>query len=270
MKDFLLKIQEQDRFGYYHSFSGTWANGAKGAIILNEDSFVTFEEYTQDLTSSAVDDEGKPLEHIRLNNVKKGFITWLLHSIQHGNVDYNKFYTDCRDYYVSLKKNSPDFWKWQNNIDGYFLEIHYKAMKEQLTDIPLYEYLDGNDVKQIKEYCNNYLEWLESKMPAPVKHTCSNCTDRDKIHTERAVTAFNNAIENGYMEETNNGYKWLKTKVQLAYFIRRIYNADERGSIPYKVLEKLFEEKSLSVAVDHMWGAKKPQRWRCLIDDLIE
>lgn len=86
---------------------------------------------------------------------------------------------------------------------------------------------------------------------------------------ERAIRAYQKAIDRGYMEASGNGYKWNRTKAQLGYFIRQIYNPDGCSIIPYKRLEGLFNETRLDNTIDKAINVKSPQKWRCKIDELI-
>ena len=80
---------------------------------------------------------------------------------------------------------------------------------------------------------------------------------------------YDKAIESGFIEKTDNGYKWVfGGKASLGYFFTKIYGISER--IPYKNIEKLFNVTRLDRAVSQLNEAKKPQKWRIEIDKLIE
>lgn len=48
----------------------------------------------------------------------------------------------------------------------------------------------------------------------------------DKLNTVRAREIFTRAIEAGYIEENNSHYRWMSSKVLLAYMCGRIYCGD--------------------------------------------
>ena len=80
---------------------------------------------------------------------------------------------------------------------------------------------------------------------------------------------FDKAIEKGFMEKKESGYKWLfGSKASLGYYITKIYGFNER--IPFKHLEQLFGVKRLDRAVSQLADVTKPQKWRAEIDKLIE
>ena len=82
--------------------------------------------------------------------------------------------------------------------------------------------------------------------------------------TPRAKEAFNNAIQEGFMEKTESGYRWLYdggSNASLAFFLTNVYNPDGARRTPYRVLERLFGVKYLASASDQQSIAKKPQRW---------
>lgn len=96
----------------------------------------------------------------------------------------------------------------------------------------------------------------------------------DAINTERAKKYFPRAVEAGYMELTETGYKWLfggaaGGKARLAYFLHKVYNPDGCSQIPYKRLNALFGVVRLDVAIDQMLYAKRAQKWRPQIDILF-
>lgn len=85
---------------------------------------------------------------------------------------------------------------------------------------------------------------------------------------------FERAIEAGYMQKTETGYKWLwggdrGKKARLSYFIRKIY-ADDCLQIPYKRLEKLFGISRLDSSISQLMNAKKEQKWQPEIDKFFQ
>lgn len=82
--------------------------------------------------------------------------------------------------------------------------------------------------------------------------------------TPRAKEAFKNAIQKGFMEKTESGYRWLYeggSNASLAFFLTNVYNPDGARRTPFRALERLFNVKYLASASDQQSIAKKPQRW---------
>ena len=224
MKDFINEIKRKSSWGWHNThFCSKWDNGKIGAIVLDKDGFVVFEEYTEDMMHIAIDDNGKAKEPVKLTNVRNGFVHWLLLSIQSNDVNFETFYNACKEYFVSQHKNDSDSWKWKENTDEYFANIHHSAMQKQLVDIPLYNYLNEKDSGLIRSYCNNYLEWLQHKLPnikeKPLKNSIQIIS---KLQTDKAKEMFTKAEDFGLIEKLNDGkLKWKGTKTLCAYFAYR-------------------------------------------------
>lgn len=96
--------------------------------------------------------------------------------------------------------------------------------------------------------------------------------DAKNVITERAKKYFDKAIEINFMVQTTDGYKWKwgepKGKVRLAYFLRRIYNYDGCGKIPFKGLERLFNVSGLNTSLYQLDGALPP-KWIEEIDKIF-
>lgn len=71
----------------------------------------------------------------------------------------------------------------------------------------------------------------------------------DELDTEQAIKYFSRALEVGYIEQTNTGYKWLygetKGQVRLGYFCNKVYSTPR----PINKLEELFGVKKLSSSI---------------------
>ena len=103
------------------------------------------------------------------------------------------------------------------------------------------------------------------------------------LDTEKAKKYFAKAIEEGYMEATEDGkYHWIGTgkkpiTSELAYFLGKVYNYKHdtiKGNIgepfPEEDLNALFSVKRLYSSLTQVYSAKIRQRWRSRIDDLFE
>ena len=143
------------------------------------------------------------------------------------------------------------------------------------------------------DYCFNYMRNNEDSISKKsnyyltVLEFLDNCLNNIKLTTgiepkpERQVTPepqpepkqryFDKAIEMGFMEKTESGYKWMGSKASLGYFISIIHGSGINcEQIPYKHLEELFGVKRLDRAVSEMADVQKPQKWRGKIDKLKE
>lgn len=93
---------------------------------------------------------------------------------------------------------------------------------------------------------------------------------------ERAKRAFAKAVEAGYMEKTETGYKWLYlngrrgSNTSLGYFLVRVYDPDNKSEIPMTALQALFGVKRLDRATNRATTPQKPQKWRGAIDELLK
>ena len=91
--------------------------------------------------------------------------------------------------------------------------------------------------------------------------------------TKRAKKAFAAAMEAGYMQKTDTGYKWLYNRgsqSSLVYFLVKAYDPDNTEETPFIALGKLFGVTRLDSAADKALNPKKPQRWRDKIDELLK
>ena len=92
--------------------------------------------------------------------------------------------------------------------------------------------------------------------------------------TERAKKAFKKALEAGYMEETDTGYRWLYnngSKVSLGYFLVQVYDPDGSKETPFIALGKLFNITRLDSYADKAINeVKKPQKWREPLHELLK
>ncbi|MBR1789130.1 MAG: hypothetical protein IJ762_08110 [Bacteroidaceae bacterium] len=101
------------------------------------------------------------------------------------------------------------------------------------------------------------------------------------LDTRVAREAFAICIEKGWMEETQNGYKWIGVCkrgqiAQLAYLCGKIYDFKHNetkhkgGEFPEEALDKLFNVKNLEKQLVQAYSSLKPQKWRALIDEIFE
>jgi len=103
-----------------------------------------------------------------------------------------------------------------------------------------------------------------------------------ELDTHKAKTYFSKAIQLQYLEVTDDGkYRWKGTDnkantSELAYFLGKVYNykhtinGNAGESFPEDSLNELFGVKRLYSSLVQVYNAKKPQRWRSIIDNLFE
>jgi|GEM_PF-5832151 len=111
----------------------------------------------------------------------------------------------------------------------------------------------------------------------------------DSLNTETARKVFGRAIAKGWMNREASGYKWLDIDgkgtssghlARLAYLCGKVYGyqyvkqyiggGNVGNRVPYKALEALFNVTRLDRALQQVYSAKQPQRWRQKIDSLFD
>ena len=101
------------------------------------------------------------------------------------------------------------------------------------------------------------------------------------INTTRAQQLFQKAIDRGYMKYENGHFRWIGVgrtghKSQLAYFLGRVYgyrhsvSGNTGTEFPTDELNALFGETKLYDLLVQVHTAQKIQKWRALIDDILE
>lgn len=90
----------------------------------------------------------------------------------------------------------------------------------------------------------------------------------DELNTQKAINCFNKALEGNFIEQVDNGFKWVdNSQARLAYFCQEIYCKDENGNdnqkqFPETALNKLFNVSRLGKARSQLANNKnggKPQ-----------
>ena len=98
----------------------------------------------------------------------------------------------------------------------------------------------------------------------------SNLMLPEELDTPMARKYFRVALEKGWMEKTETGFKWTQSKVELAYFCFKIYCPNRTEQFPESTLNRLFGVNRLQSALYQMEGAAKPQKWKGAIDCVFE
>lgn len=97
--------------------------------------------------------------------------------------------------------------------------------------------------------------------------------DLTKDQKKQVEKYFPIALEHGYMEKTEDGYRWKQgfgQKAQLAWFLRRIISPRGFEKIPYSRMNKLFNESRLDRAIGNDVHVKYVRNWEnTLCDDIF-
>ena len=103
-----------------------------------------------------------------------------------------------------------------------------------------------------------------------------------ELDTPRARTYFAKAIDQQYMELTEDGrFRWIGTvkkpcRAELAYFLGKVYNykytitGNAGENFPEESLNRLFGATRLYSSLTQVYNAQKPQRWRSQIDEMFK
>lgn len=89
-----------------------------------------------------------------------------------------------------------------------------------------------------------------------------------ELDTEKARKYFNRAVETGYIDRTDIGYKWKQQQARLGYFCLKAYDAPR----PIAALERCFNVSRLSASITQASYCVKRvdvKKWRADIDDKI-
>lgn len=86
--------------------------------------------------------------------------------------------------------------------------------------------------------------------------------------TEEQERGLQIAVDNGYIEKTETGYKKKCSKAKLAYILERIFAPSPYDSMPYKYLQELFNEKRLDRAVSE--NGYTEAKWKEQIKNLFD
>lgn len=109
----------------------------------------------------------------------------------------------------------------------------------------------------------NYYVFPNSK----ADDTESNKKEPEEL-TEREIKYYGKAIEAGMAKKTEQGYRWLGSKVSFGYFINKVHRPKATERLPYKRMEKLWNIKRLDSAVNQ--SADWKQKRKKDIDALFE
>ena len=130
-----------------------------------------------------------------------------------------------------------------------------------VTDVDVY--IGSTELAQM------YIDALP-KEPQPEQTKDGMVKLPDELNTPSAEEYFNKALSLGWMEKTEAGFKWKKSKAELAYFCEKIYCPNQQGRFPETALNKLFNVTRLQSALSKVYDAIKEQSWKHTIDNIFK
>ncbi|MCH5222245.1 MAG: hypothetical protein J1F05_08000 [Muribaculaceae bacterium] len=189
------------------------------------------------------------------------------------SVDDTIYYGTIEDYYTSWRN---DYLYFAERLAVILAEreISLEAIQEEY-DVKIF---DGFDIEKhwhlfgTRERAERVLSKISN---------CEASTEISIIKTDRAVKYFAKAIQNGFMEPTTKGYRWLYGgerggKARLAYFLVKVYcpaRTDTLQAEEIRQLERAFNTKPrLDRAMQQNVDTGKSQavqKWREKIDELF-
>lgn len=104
------------------------------------------------------------------------------------------------------------------------------------------------------------------------RKAASKMIGKERKLSDEEERKFEKALKAGFMRREGDGYKWLYdngSKASLAYFISKVFNPTMTSQIPYKMLNRLFGVNRLEASLRQVLEAKKEQRWKKAIDDVL-
>ena len=148
--------------------------------------------------------------------------------------------------------------RWTKLFEGVIKRLQGVSVGLVLEDVAV-KYFDKNGRLDLSCLTENQPNTAENQPQEP--------------STDRARKAFAAAVKAGFMEKTDTGYKWIYnrgSKASLAYFLVKTYSPDNTSQTPFTALGVLFGVSRLDSHADQATQAKKEQKWRAKIDELLK
>ena len=172
-----------------------------------------------------------------------------------------------------------------NREEVFRLLTKIRLINQKLSGKGLFFHLPSGERERLKEERERLYNGLKQKaglLPQRQQKAGNKLSLPDEVNTPKAENTFARAIEMGWMRERpEGGFGWIgfgkrPSKAQLSYLCAQIYgyqysvrNGNVGDNAPYEALERLFGVKRLDRAMQEVFEAKKPQRWRQQIDQII-
>lgn len=254
------------------------------AFYESEDEFIkaTVEEFNNlhigNYLDAMVKDIGCNLIEIQPPESKETYLINLLIPLRNFISEYGRYekYIDSSD--KKYQKGTIEYCLFFLHylVEQFARNLDIELIKQK---IDLFELQEKCGVYLIKErdlmYIRGYFggaERAEKFLSALPKRQGVQPQQEQQTLEERIASYCEKAIQAGFMEKTDSGYRWIyggdRGKVRLAYFIKKIYSVLER--IPYKKLESLFDVRRLDTSVQQLANRKSPQDWEEKIDKIFQ
>lgn len=153
----------------------------------------------------------------------------------------------------------------------YNVKYYFPFIDDYREECRVYDYTYDNRRKMFNEIHHTAKEILDIynyKFPnSKADNTEANEKDPKEL-TEREIKYYGKAIEAGMAKKTEQGYRWLGSKVSFGYFINKVHRPKATERLPYKRMEKLWNIKRLDSAVNQ--SADWKQKRKKDIDALFE
>jgi len=192
-----------------------------------------------------------------------------------------------------LLKSMPDTWTFKEALNKYVMMpeqimwrdsrgITLHEIRKLLIRISLEE--EGMGLNEIqREDLDDWFSEVGRDIRSTTSREAGDCLALpDTLNTQKAQKAFVQAIAKGWMKQRpEGGFEWLGFgrngyKAKLSYLCAEVYGYKYKSGmgnvgekVPYEALEKLFDVTRLDRAMQQVFEADKPQRWRLLIDQAI-
>lgn len=129
--------------------------------------------------------------------------------------------------------------------------------------------------KKLDDVLQNVHKGQDNKEPAtdnePSRAQGRSSTKDETIGAD-VQKIFDEAVRDGLMEKTDDGYRWTYNRgsnASLSYFISIVYEWEEAAP-QWANMETLFHKKNLKESYRNATQAKKEQKWRKMLDDFLD
>ena len=180
--------------------------------------------------------------------------------------DGDRFVTDC-----TPKEGDENILNEKEERERVLeLLLRIRKLTRELKGIGASRFLSLQEIKQKREEREMlYREYIEITQGGTATNKAAT---EHKQETERERKYFARAIKEGYIEQADNGFRWLfggnKGQARLGYFCQKVYSQPR----PISRLEKLFNVRKLSASITNAgFEAKREdvKEWRREMDDKI-
>ena len=196
-----------------------------------------------------------------------GFVAWLMKHWGNDTVQIFESYINTRlAEYKNTHNTAPDALK--RDLCAEFYNQHEEQEKPLVKQSEaLYEYLTDTDVKTIKQYIENYFEYVQSKVTTTTKNKSKSPQQKNelpKIPDDILIKLENEKLI------TQNPLRWLGTNALCAYFVDCYFSKSNPNNY-WKIGEALFNAKNLRQSKDGYENSKNGvPRNSAIIDEILQ